>query len=232
LTNLKPSFLLAQATHTFLHISQEPEFGNKSTGSDESSDNDSNLDMTVGEVKAMGGRSACAHPLSAAREPSPCARIPQPTTPVAESLSREPRLSVGEAAVLTRLLWVTLGAQPDKPGAANPTTPEDTARTHFGAAAFGCQGLRCGDDESSNLTLRHRVSGAKQRSYHRDRHQGVCTYAALRLRPQTKSENGRHLRTAQSGPTDQVPGITYTTCPPCGRLINLPLVHMYLYLHM
>jgi hypothetical protein len=37
---------------------------------------------------------------------------------------------------------VTLEAQPDKPGAANPTTPEDTARTHFGAAAFGCQGVR------------------------------------------------------------------------------------------
>ena len=60
---------------------------------------------------------------------------------------------------------VTLEVQPDKPGAANPTTPEDTARTHFGAAAFGCQGLRYGDDESSNLTLRHRVSGAKQRSF-------------------------------------------------------------------
>jgi hypothetical protein len=96
---------------------------------------------------------------------------------------------------------------------------------------FGCFAVRFGDKESSNLTLRHRVSGAKERSYRRDRHQGVCTYAALRLRPQTKSENGRHLRTAQSGPTNQVPGITYTTCSPCGRHRNLPL-YMYLYLHM
>ena len=86
------------------HFLQEPEFGNKSTGSDESSDNDSNLDMTVGELKAMGGRSARAQPQSVAREPSPCARVPQPTTPVAESPSREPSLSAGEAAVLTRLL--------------------------------------------------------------------------------------------------------------------------------
>jgi hypothetical protein len=40
---------------------------------------------------------------------------------------------------------VTVEAQPDKPGAANPTTPEGTARTHFGAAAFGYQGVRRGD---------------------------------------------------------------------------------------
>ena len=46
---------------------------------------------------------------------------------------------------------------------------------------------------------------------------------------QTKNEYNRHLRTAQAGPTSQVPGITYTTCPPYGRLRNLPL---YLYLHM
>jgi hypothetical protein len=76
---------------------------------------------------------------------------------------------------------VTLETQPDKPGATDPTTPEDTARTHFGAAAFGCQGVRRGDEESYNPTHRHRVSGAKERSYRRDEHQEVCTYAALRL---------------------------------------------------
>jgi hypothetical protein len=96
---------------------------------------------------------------------------------------------------------------------------------------FMCFAVLFGDKELSNLTLRHRVSGAKECSYRRDRHQGVCTYAALRLRPPTKSENGRHLRTAQSGPTNQVPGITYTTCSSCGRHRNLPL-YMYLYLHM
>mmetsp|Transcript_9469 Transcript_9469/g.16273 ORF Transcript_9469/g.16273 Transcript_9469/m.16273 type:complete len:206 (-) Transcript_9469:1813-2430(-) len=84
---------------------------------------------------------------------------------------------------------VTLEVQPDKPGAADLTTPEDTARTHVGAAAFGCQGVRRGDKELSNLTLRHCVSGAKERSYRRDQHQGVCTHAALRLRPWTL----RHL---------------------------------------
>ena len=41
---------------------------------------------------------------------------------------------------------VILEAQPDKPGAADLTTPEDTARTHFGAAAFGCEGVRRGDE--------------------------------------------------------------------------------------
>ena len=44
---------------------------------------------------------------------------------------------------------------------------------------FGCFAIRFGDKESSGLTLRHRVSGAKERSYRWDRHQGVCTYAAL-----------------------------------------------------
>lgn len=74
---------------------------------------------------------------------------------------------------------VTLEVQPDKLGAANLTTPEDMARTHFGAAAFGRQGVRGGDKESSSLTLRHRISGAKERSHRGNQHEGVYTHAAL-----------------------------------------------------
>jgi hypothetical protein len=95
---------------------------------------------------------------------------------------------------------VTLEAQPDKPDTADPTTPEDKARTQFGAAELGCQGVRQRDEESSNLT----------------------SFWAL---CQTKSEYDCHSQTAQSGPTSQVPGsgAAHTAYPRRRRLRNLPL---------
>ena len=49
--------------------------------------------------------------------------------------------------------------------------------------------MRRRDEESANLTLRHRVRETKEHSFRLDRHQRVCAYAALRLRPWTL----RHL---------------------------------------
>jgi hypothetical protein len=108
---------------------------------------------------------------------------------------------------------VTLEAQPGKPDASDPTTPEDTAKTHFGAAELGCQGVRQGDEESSNLTS-----------------SGRC---APRASTQTKSKYDCHSQPhKQAQPVKYQAAeqrITYITCPPRRRLRNLPL---YLYLHM